>query len=453
MTKKVILIAVLVLAILCVAQILLIDYLSVELLQFALLVVDLFSLVSIYPFIRTLVHPYTAFWFTMNVFLCGRIWLNILELNDIPWYYTTYFSSYAFSLHEQKMILLILLVAFVYIELGYLGSSIFIKKHDSFNSNKVDKEIQYRNLSKFIMKVSILPALIGISLVVYLVMSHGYTYIYQNNEKNNFFMHFFVAYMVGFYLYLSTHPLLTWKNYYLIAFFFLLIASLFVGSRTTFAVNMLTIVVYYCMYIKKVSLKKLISCFLISVVVLQFIAYYRSGGSLVEDRNYFAVFSQQQGVSITVLGYAVELENYSSIHDVMYPYTGYIMAKIYGDKYTLAEKAKISFPHKISDNINSDMYYDGKGTGSSFLAELYSSGGLFLVLVSCLVIGTLLEISVKYYNRKSVLLNFSILIFWNALFFMPRSSFLTGSLDIIKYILFLKILSLIFGKVRFKALL
>ena len=108
-----------------------------------------------------------------------------------------------------------------------------------------------------------------------------------------------------------------------------------------------------------------------------------------------------------------------------------------GKKYDIDDKAKVSFSHKISNIVNSDMYKSGKGTGSSFLAESYSSGGIIMVIITSYSLGYLTEFTVRNFYAKNILFNFCALIFWSHLLFMPRGSLLSFTLVLFRNLFFI----------------
>lgn len=94
-----------------------------------------------------------------------------------------------------------------------------------------------------------------------------------------------------------------------------------------------------------------------------------------------------------------------------------------------------SFSHWISYMVNSDLYVNGYGMGTSFIAELYLAFGTTGVIVACLGIGWAISAlsSINAHNKK-IARNAIMLYFAYNLFVLPRSGLFDIATDLLYFI-------------------
>lgn len=399
---------------------------ELSVLKYECLFFDVLAIILAYRKLKDCFHPYIVFLLIMNVILCSRIWIE--DYIDYPFAWTTFLSSYKFSGVVQCDILYMLIISFVGCSFGmYFASAQKCVR----NVCESDALKSVRILSSRIMMI-LLPFVIYNSYKTWEIFSeYGYLALYSAQAGIVFeppFKHIVVIFQCVFFIYLASKPDVKDLKKYSLLFFIVSAFGLFFGSRGGLTLVLLSFLTYINLYYVKFNKKKIFVGGVIFVFLMQLVAINRS---LDQDESFsiadmnmssselLVEFFRQQGVSITVLGYADEMDD-GSIYDVIYPITELFMGYL-DDEYGLKNKVKYSFPHKITYTVNPNMYYKGFGAGSSYIAETYSFGGVVLLLFVNIILGYFIVYSVRKY-KDEFYGRFFLLIFWQQLYFMPRGS-------------------------------
>lgn len=413
-------------------------------LKYEVLVIDVYVILVGYCYIRNIMHPYMMLCFMINLFLCSRIWLDAF-FDGIPYYYTTFFSSYPFIDDVQKKICLMLILTF----LGLNLSLVFLKeKNGDLNINKIVELKENRRAifySKIIMYICIIPVIYMTYETYQYVRAYGYTALYIASQTggdtdNGILKHFAVLFQISFFCFLASKPNRSEFIKFSALFMIVNILSLFTGGRGGFATLMGTYLTYVSIYRWRIPLKIIIILMLISIFLFQFASLYRdtSGRDTNIDASSDIVqpFFASQGVSITVLGYATQIES-NGFLDIAYPIVAYFDEKT-NDEYS-KDKTEYNYPYRLSYSINRDMYLHGMGTGSSFIAESYSAGGLLFVFVVAVCLGYFIIESIRLFGNNFLGV-IGLLIFWQSLYFMPRGSLIGWMIPATKWIMMIYVI-------------
>ena len=399
-------------------------------------------LIDVYCFLRAvnifnnILHPHIVFMGMINLFLCGRIFLDFIY--DIPFYYTTYFTKYPFDTVVRNDTLLMLSLALITANLGaVMGWYLWPESKTTLSTNK--KGLFW---SKIIMTILFIPVIIFYYQKYELVSEFGYLILFagQGNAgsvnvlKESPLIHFTVIWMLAFYIFLGSHPEKRDFIIYSVLYFCIAIFSMMSGQRSEFGMYFIVYVVYYTTYIKKISINTILILLTSTIFAFSIVATLRSSDNY-ELNNFNAedmlqIFFTQQGVSINVLGYADQYKETGEISDVFYPLDGYIKQKLDPD----FRKQDEYYADKIALQAQPNLYHAGRGVGSSYIAELYSAFGFIGVFLGGLILSLL---NLFLYNsklvRNSLFGCFILCIFWKNLAIMPRGAYLNFVLEFLKF--------------------
>lgn len=372
-------------------------------------------------------------------FLMGRDFLEqffAYNVEDIP-----------VEILNHTYILLILSLSSIII--GYI---FFARKNEHTLCKKVQitnrlKDNCIRDISKIIYYLSIVFALLSKAVTVFYVFKNGYA-----------------SYYLGFHEFLNANPLLyvvsklelimpaalcvyfstlpSKKDYRKAVglYVFYLLLSLGTGQRSTTILGILLLLVYN-LYRKGLQsqhfyIKRKFIVWLIVGVPLLFagLAIYsdlrfnkktKSDGVL----SYVPKFIYAQGVSSNIIKRAYELEaeippqNYT----LEFTHSG-LLAILLGNKVyhgNSVEHAKYggSFTHSLGYVVMGNSYLSGRGTGSSFLAELYYDFGYIGVVLGSLLYSFLISRIATVRPRMTVFGSSVLLYIITPLLWAPRASF------------------------------
>lgn len=177
-------------------------------------------------------------------------------------------------------------------------------------------------------------------------------------------------------------------------------------------------VVFILFYVHKLGRIKLSIPFIFSMILLLFIVAVSMGNirggnelDLQEMSNSFGDFFYRQAISITVL--ISTIDYYSQIEYAFGDLFGHIRYLLiyYWDKITLQPPVPIDgltmqaeeykwYGQYISSLMNQEMYYQGLGLGSSYIAQLYAVGKEFSQICGGVFVGYLA--SFLYHSLKSM---------------------------------------------------
>lgn len=304
-----------------------------------------------------------------------------------------------------------------------------------------------RDISKVLFYVTMIFAIVSKLSIVLFVFKNGYTtyYIeYADYLSNNHFVFLSskieLMMPVALCAYLASMP--KEKDYLKVAAVYVVYLSLsfFSGQRGPLALGVLLLIVYV---IFRQGLKKqfwkvrkaYIILFIIAVPLISLTLTLYSNKRFGFESNVLGVFSSiptfiyEQGVSSNVIKRAYEFQD--RIPDQPYVLEfihGGIFAKIlgievyHGNSVEHAMKGG-SFTHTIGYVVMGKEYLNGRGTGSSYIAELFYNLGYIGVVLGNILYAFLLSRMLTL-NKKTTILKFSLFLFITPqLLWAPRGSF------------------------------
>jgi len=425
------------------------DFLNEDFLKFQIVVYIFFVVFNIRTKLKNFSHPYFTFLLTFFVFLYSRVFLDLLGFDSFAT--TDFFTAYQFSADIQIQMLLILLIALNFINMGFNISILFLSQ-DDFST--IDPDLKLQSFTKIIMKISFLFCIIAYWQVWQNVLDYGYLYLYSENYEKPGLLRFVTILNLSYYFFLASIPEMKNFRKYTIPYFLLLLLGLLTGQRGPFVVGILVIFVFYNNFIKKVNLKIIMTLALSLILMTQMAFNLRTDSENNVGFGFIGDFLYNQGISISIVGYTLQFDNdldEMGLNKIFYPFTEFL-DEIKGEPKDLNREKELYFPSKLSYLANDKYYYMGFGMGSSFIAELYSSLGMIGMAVACFFIGFLIDFSFfkLKHNRIGIVL---LLYLWGHLFWMSRASLL-GIFPVLinqsKNIIIFLILFKIYKSLKFK---
>ena len=347
--------------------------------------------------------------------------------------------------HAKMMLLISLFVFF----LSYLvfSKKIFTEASGISSQHTINNIIRIRDISLYLYYLSIVIAIAYNIIMGYFTLAFGYygsytnvalTTIYSNIiiymvEKANQMMPVFLA------LYFATAPSYSQTKKVTLLYFIYLITSLLRGQRGTFVIGVLWIIIYY-VYRNNTSDEKWINkqsvvvgalMLPVAVLFLSLLSQIREGsginsiGIIMGIPNYF----YQQGVSVNVIKRSYEFASELN-RDHLYSMsviTDGLLGRLFGfTRYAGNSVAHAqegySLAHALSYVLLGDGYLLGRGTGSSYIAELYHDFKLWGVVIGNIIYGYIVSrlLSIK---PNKVYLNAMALLMIRNILWSPRGGF------------------------------
>lgn len=362
------------------------------------------------------------------LFNCSRI---ILSYFEIEWLKNS--DKYIFYVFENSTIIRIISLlglSICSVTIGYLlkGPNAYEAKYiDKISSYCVDEKI------KKILKVFIIicvPGLVYKSIYeLYLVKTYGYLVLFMDFPPAPFFARIsWGGFNILFPLLFMFSPNKKEYKKYVIFYFLVSIASFLKGSRTTLLAPILFFVWYYfALYnAKDISLKKILLWVIVVAIIANTMLLVR-GTEEVELSVFVLLFLllKTQGVTYVFLGNYLDYANtfvHQSCWYIMYPLVStyhWFCTPIYrqGQSVELVEHT-LSLDDQLMYSVAPDLYLQGVGYGSSYIAELHALGGNLGVVVGSFFLGCAIKWFERNYQNSKMLLYFS----WFAIPYLIRLS-------------------------------
>ncbi|MBX9998583.1 O-antigen polysaccharide polymerase Wzy family protein [Priestia aryabhattai] len=392
--------------------------------------IDLLNILAIFAFISLTINLFYAFrnvgnnivFFTFQItfftFLIGEVFFGLLNykfinLNGLPP------EAYKHSLLSIVMSLWFLLIGHYFVKRKirktFIDNYNLISK-DSINIKKI------RIISGVLYLICFIAQAVILKEKSAFVSTNGYIDYYSNYTSKLPFIFSGMAsiYYISLYVFLSTLP--SKKTAYPVIgmSIFNAILSLGFGQRNGFVLDILIIIIYLTLrnrIVKKERSKDywitkkqvfIILCLLPIVISILFnIGNQRLGkaGPNLSTSEKVQEFFTTQGGSIQVIAYGYEYKDKIPQKDTIYtlgPLTTYfsqniVSRTIFGfedlDKNLLDKATKSSlYSPALSYLLFPDGYLQGKGMGSSYIAELYQDFGYFGIAIGSLFLGIILGV-------------------------------------------------------------
>ena len=349
--------------------------------------------------------------------------------------------------HAKVMLLVSLLVFFA----SYL---LFSKKNFRKASSEhistqysISNIMRIRSLSLYLYYFSIVIAIIYNIVIGYFTFAFGYYGSYTDVALSTIYNNIFIYAIekvnqmmpVFFALFFATVPSYSQAKRVTPLYYIYLITSLLSGQRATFVIGLLWIIIYY-VYRNSTSEEKWINkqfvfvgvlMLPVAILLLSLLSQIREGNGIDSIEivmgipNYF----YQQGVSVNVIKRSYQFASRLNNNHLysMSVFTDGILGRLFGfTRYAgnsvLHAQEGYSLAHALSYVMLGDGYLLGRGTGSSYIAELYHDFKIWGVVIGNIIYGFVVSRSLSIKTNK-VYLNAMALLIIRQLLWSPRGGF------------------------------
>ena len=215
-----------------------------------------------------------------------------------------------------------------------------------------------------------------------------------------------------------------------------------IGQRGSFVLNFLFVITYLFLRNKIrpgnkpwIGRKGIISLLISMPLLVSFLyifAYIRTDSNVIDSKNLILSFIYQQGVSVEVIGYTYEYEDYFpkgkvySIGDIINYFNHNKIAQVFGDKEPVKPQ---SIEHALDDHsldaaltyfVKPHLYLRGGGLGSSYIAEAWKDFGYIGIIIFSYIYGLILAL-IPQWCRKGFWWTAIGFIMYNNIIFAPRA--------------------------------
>ena len=388
-------------------------------------------------------------------FLMFQITFSTLLLSSI---FFDFFSGsgYGVIFQNEKVIIFILsmlFIALLFLFLGYLlgKRKVFFSRNEK---NRLSREQYYekyrsvRKISRILTYIFYGPALIILLERVLFIQNNDYLdyYLEYSSKLPYIIIKLGGFYTAAFFIFLATYPRKKEARLPMVLYIIYSIVSLFFGQRNIFVLNVCLIIIYIIMreldegkgnwFGKKEKIVLLSSLPFIPIVMIV-IVYLRTKQNI--DINIFNLFGiiqeffTQQGGSVNIIGYTKMYENsfplhkfylFGPIYDLL-SHTSFIQAifnlPVYTQQTIETAVHGYSFGQTLTYLVNSQIYFNGGGLGSSYIAEAWKDFGVLGVIVINFIYGLILS-KISSLFGKNILPTTIGLFFLRGILYAPRDA-------------------------------
>lgn len=354
------------------------------------------------------------------VFLLGR---------EVCYVYFGLDRYYVYLNTYNKITFFLLSVSLVFVWLGYVyaGSKYriltFLSKRKEYAHERLVKNnfiyctsIDYARVCKYFFYICYIASIIAVAMQIIYIYDNGYLAWYTGNGSRRS-EPFLLSYLSAFTgtalcLYLATWPAKKSAICSLIFYEIYGVLTLFTGQRYGFVAISMTIIVYICLrnhlesgWVTKKHIIILLVMIPVLIVVLLALDTIRVGGEFKFKgiENSIISFLDQQGGSVNVIKrifyYKDELDNliltsFDNLRSVIFE--NILTRKIFDIKVYSGNSIEHalyghSLAHRLSYLEYGDMYLQGHGVGSCYIAELCHDFGLIGVMAGNFFYGGILR--------------------------------------------------------------
>ncbi|WP_096550379.1 O-antigen polysaccharide polymerase Wzy family protein [Ureibacillus thermosphaericus] len=401
-----------------------------------------------------------SFNFTLLIFVLGRPFIS-----DLFNYQYSEKGYYGTGISDIEVIINTFIGIYISMFFLYLGN-LFMEKRllnnkilISFDQKKINTPfwIYFKVISKYTFYFLLVFRFLYLKESISFVEQSGYFELYNSFTSNLpiFVIKLSEMYILPLIAFLILRP--TKKEAAIPILLFLIegVFSLGTGKRFGFVLNIIIILIYFALRnrdsVKRWLGKKEIIVTIIAMptlaVVLNIVNYKRLGLETTTQTfsNLILEFFYKQGVTLSTLAHSVLYNEVYPNQNTLYSIgtiTEFLkkntITQLFFDfpVYTgqTVERALNGdlFSHRISYFIIPSGYLQGRGYGSSYIAELYVDFGFLGIAIGSFLLGVLFVVLYKWYYRSPITSLFSLLLIRN-LMMIARSettSFITASVTL-----------------------
>jgi oligosaccharide repeat unit polymerase len=363
------------------------------------------------------------FQITFFLFLVGRLLFEFVFDIIIVDYWELNFSNDIFY-----QILISIFMSLIFLRLGYVIMETTNKKG---KITPLDYETGYiksiRKLSKTLMYLALLPQAALFIEKAILVQNLGYEAYYTDYTSNLPFiiLKLGILYKYITFLFLSTMPSKKECKLPLIIFFIVGCLSLGYGQRNTFVLHIIFIFIYLLVrnqinsggmvWFKRKYILPLIILFPFFIIFLLGIGYSRSGDKLPPGPllSHVVRFISSQGNSPYLIGLTIKNENqfpenkFYSLAPFISFFKENIITKLFfvAPQYSQGQSLELaldghSFSQVLSYIQYQELYLQGWGVGSCYIAELWIDFGYLGIALGNFLFGLLMAKFLPFCKRN-----------------------------------------------------
>lgn len=404
-----------------------------------LILIFFFSVISTYFITKKWLDIYIMFLDMIFLFLITRPFMHLFDLvqainyNETDWFRTR--GNFYFSSYTMIKINFILIFTLLFMNLGYIIG--LMKFNLNKNINHIPKSKYLNRQIGYIFFIIGLIAFLGkVYSYVQILHTYGYFYLYSGNYTLPVWIRVLDDFFyVGYVIIMINKP--SKKEGYLLSIIFILLYAtmLLTGMRGEFFTIVLAVVwLLGFLYDWRPKLIYLVLIGLGLIILAQLTIAIKFSYVNFEDMKLFEminIFLYSQGVSILIIGYLIEFSNYfvdiySGFRYLISPFVTifYTLTGQMGSRTEMLPNDIHSISDKLQFFTDPQGYYNGAGTGSTFVAELYGLGG-DIILVG---IGSfLLTFFMAYLTKRFIYKQYGFfitMIILPIIFWIPRASYL-----------------------------
>lgn len=305
--------------------------------------------------------------------------------------------------------------------LGCLSSTFYLPVRNNRNNHFISNSNKLQKWGYFIFIFFLPFTLLKFFMEIKLVLTEGYYAYYTSSLSIPFLIsisRFFFEF--GFFIFLSSLP--SKKKFLSVSKVYLLVISLFllVGVRNRAILSFLFVLWFYYRFYANKSPKLIfmLPVAAICIVILLLVQLFRQSGVFLldDDRSIFSYFFYAQSTNFYILPL---LQYYNLQSDIPF-----IFAPIFNLDTGYYDPNGMSnlLGNAVAYNISSDEFRDGHGLGSSFIAELYDMGLIFMSIFS-VILGYFIGWFERNVTQNRLLLIISFYVITNCIY-ISRSSLL-----------------------------
>ena len=305
--------------------------------------------------------------------------------------------------------------------LGCLMSIVYVPIKDSASRINLINSERLQSWGYLLFWIALPFTLLKFFLEIELVLTEGYYAYYTSSLSIPFFISISrFIFEIGFFLFLASLP--PKKKFLTASKVYILVMCLFflVGVRNRVILSLLFVLWFYYRFYSKRSPKILFLLIvsIVSVALLLLVQLVRQAGVflLADDRSIFSYFFYAQSTNFYILPLFQYYDLHSEIPFVFAPF--FYLDTGYYDPNGISNWLGNAVAYRISP----DEFREGHGLGSSFIAELYDLGIVFMSLVS-ICLGFLIGWFERNVKNNRALLAISFYVITNCVYISRSSLF------------------------------
>lgn len=415
---------------------------------------------------------------SLFLFILGKPFLYSIRFLEVPrkLHYPTNFESINFGVLLVLISLISILIGAIFFETS--------QKEDFGSCNsfemKINKSI-LQNILIVIIGVSYIFVMIQVIEKILFIQTHVYTEYYTlfRSQIPTLLKMPAQLFLPSVIMYLATFPSKNKSIIVLILYTSSYIGDFVVGMRSKIMLPLVFGFIYFVIreyYLEKQNKNWITKKSLIIILIsLPFIAsglffynYIRQDVDLnsIEKRNPVVSFIDQQGET-----YLVICSSGNFIDNVREPgFPGYVLGPIYDSlKYNRVSRFLFKTPELVGQNeqtlqysknfnfqlshtMMGDLYYQGRGVGSSYLLDIYYDFSYIGLIVFSFLLGIFM-LAVPKIMSKNYFFSFNILMILSTLIYMVRDnsmSAVVNCFDIYNILTYISVFVLYFLIIRVK---